>query len=130
MARHKLPQTVYFDARQDEALRRIRERTGIPMAVLIRDALDLAIARWDDDTEDRFGEAEQEVDVARAKAEESHTHMHPAYVELDLVLTRAREVQLERDLARAQVERYRQRVARAQRLLSQPLGDLDEISEA
>ncbi len=45
--RAKFMTTIYLEVRQIQALRAVSKRTRIPMAVLIRDAVDLVLAAHD-----------------------------------------------------------------------------------
>jgi len=99
--------TVYVDPAQDQALKALRERTGIPMAVLIRDAIDVGLMRWTDNTDPLLARVEQDLEEAKAQAERELRDLGPMQTDLDLVTTHARQLQLERDEARALVQRYR-----------------------
>ena len=129
MPRKKLSQTVYLTSVQDLALRNLRDRTGIPVAVLIRDAIDVALTRWMDDTEKVFAEAETALEAERAQAAEENRYSLAVYEDLDMVLSHARQVQLERDKARLLTQHYRARIRGAQDALSQALADADVLHE-
>lgn len=106
MARKKISTTIYVEKDQDTALRKLRDRTGIPTAVLIRDAIDMALLRWTEG-----GETEEvlaKVEDALAEVRQTEPSPHAAYEDLDLVLTHARQLQNERDQCRALADHYRQ----------------------
>ena len=46
MARKKISTTVYFTPEQTEQLRLLNERTKVPVAVYIREGIDLVLARY------------------------------------------------------------------------------------
>ena len=48
MARKKISTTVYITPEQNEALHVLHERTKVPVAVYIREGIDLALARYAD----------------------------------------------------------------------------------
>jgi len=121
MGRKKITITVYVDPDQVEALKKLRDTTGIPMAVLIRDAIDVAIMRWADPTDTVLAEAEQSLEAERVRADEAHTHSPAVYEELDLVLSHSRQLQLERNHARNLVEHYRATLRGVQNMLSDAL---------
>lgn len=45
MSKKKVSTTVYIEARQLEALRLLKERTGVPMAELVRQGIDAVLTR-------------------------------------------------------------------------------------
>lgn len=47
MARKKVSTTVYLDAEQDQRLKLLNERTKVPIAVYIREGIDLALAKYE-----------------------------------------------------------------------------------
>ena len=47
MARKKLSTTIYITAEQDERLKLLNERTKVPIAVYIREGIDLVLERYD-----------------------------------------------------------------------------------
>lgn len=48
MARKKISTTVYFTPEQTEQLRLLNERTKVPVAVYIREGIDLVLAKYSD----------------------------------------------------------------------------------
>jgi hypothetical protein len=46
MARKKISTTVYFTPEQTEQLRLLNERTKVPVAVYIREGIDLVLAKY------------------------------------------------------------------------------------
>ncbi len=46
MARKKISTTVYFTPEQTEQLRLLHERTKVPVAVYIREGIDLVLAKY------------------------------------------------------------------------------------
>jgi predicted DNA-binding protein len=106
MARKKISTTVYVEPEQDVALKRLRDRTGIPMAVLIRDAIDSMIRRWEID-HDVLDHADQLVTEKRQEAEDDHRHADILVEELDVLADHCRQVELERDQCRNLVQHYR-----------------------
>jgi len=46
VSRKKVSTTVYFTPEQLEALQEIHNRTRIPMAVIIREGIDLVLAKY------------------------------------------------------------------------------------
>lgn len=49
MARKKISTTVYITPEQNEKLKLLHERTKVPVAVFIREGIDLAIKLHEDD---------------------------------------------------------------------------------
>jgi hypothetical protein len=47
MARKKLSTTVYITPEQNERLKVLHERTKVPIAVYIREGIDLVLAKYD-----------------------------------------------------------------------------------
>jgi hypothetical protein len=47
MSRRKLSTTVYIEPEQNERLRVLHERTKVPVAVYIREGIDLVLAKYD-----------------------------------------------------------------------------------
>jgi predicted DNA-binding protein len=47
MARKKISTTIYITPEQDERLKLLHERTKVPVAVYIREGIDLALERHD-----------------------------------------------------------------------------------
>lgn len=57
MARKKVSTTVYIEPDQDQRLRDLHERTKVPIAVFIREGIEMVLAKYgmpakDDDEED------------------------------------------------------------------------------
>jgi hypothetical protein len=48
MARKKISTTVYFTPEQTEQLRLLNERTKVPVAVYIREGIDLVLQKYSD----------------------------------------------------------------------------------
>ncbi len=46
MARKKISTTVYITEEQDQSLKQLSERTKVPVAVYIREGIDLVIDRY------------------------------------------------------------------------------------
>ena len=46
MARKKVSTTIYVTPEQNEALRLLHERTKVPVAVYIREGIDLVLAKY------------------------------------------------------------------------------------
>ena len=46
MARNKISTTIYVTAEQNEKLRELHARTKVPIAVYIREGIDLVLARY------------------------------------------------------------------------------------
>ncbi len=130
MARKKITITVYVEPDQASALKLLRDRTGIPMAVLIRDAIDVAVARWADPTDKVLAEAEQALEAERAQADAQNRHSHVVYEDLDLVLSHSRQIQLERDQALRLVEHYRAVLRGVQGTLTEALSRPIDLRES
>ncbi|MGZ3417913.1 MAG: ribbon-helix-helix domain-containing protein [Polyangiales bacterium] len=47
MARKKLSTTIYITPEQNERLKILHERTKVPIAVYIREGIDLALAKYE-----------------------------------------------------------------------------------
>ena len=47
MARKKLSTTIYITPEQDARLKLLHERTKVPIAVYIREGIDLVLAKYD-----------------------------------------------------------------------------------
>jgi Ribbon-helix-helix domain len=47
MSRKKLSTTVYIEPEQNERLRMLHERTKVPVAVYIREGIDLVLAKYE-----------------------------------------------------------------------------------
>lgn len=47
MARKKLSTTIYITTEQNERLKVLHERTKVPIAVYIREGIDLVLAKYD-----------------------------------------------------------------------------------
>ena len=47
MARKKLSTTIYIEPEQDQRLKLLHERTKVPIAVYIREGIDLVLAKYD-----------------------------------------------------------------------------------
>jgi len=47
MSRKKLSTTVYIEPEQNERLRLLHERTKVPVAVYIREGIDLVLAKYE-----------------------------------------------------------------------------------
>jgi len=106
MARKKISTTVYVEPEQDTALKRLRDRTGIPMAVLIRDAIDSMLRRWEID-HDVLDHVEQLLAEKRQEADAEARHPDLLVEELDVLAAHCRQVELERDQCRNLVQHYR-----------------------
>ena len=48
MSRKKISTTVYITPEQDEALKRLHDRTKVPVAEYIRQGIDLILAKYKD----------------------------------------------------------------------------------
>jgi predicted DNA-binding protein len=46
MSRKKLSTTVYLTPEQDEQLKKLNQRTNVPVAVYIREGIDLVLAKY------------------------------------------------------------------------------------
>lgn len=47
VARKKLSTTIYIEPEQDQRLKMLHERTKVPIAVYIREGIDLVLAKYD-----------------------------------------------------------------------------------
>ncbi|GAC1351923.1 MAG: hypothetical protein NVS3B20_08910 [Polyangiales bacterium] len=47
MARKKLSTTIYITPEQNDRLKALHERTKVPIAVYIREGIDMALAKYD-----------------------------------------------------------------------------------
>jgi hypothetical protein len=130
VARKKISTTVYVERDQDEALKSLRDRTGIPIAVLIRDAIDLGLARWTDETDRVLSKSEELIEEARHQAEQEHRHLGPLHVEIDILINHARQLRLERDQALRLVEHYRAALRTAQKSLSDAMEPTTDLRQA
>ena len=106
MARKKISTTVYVEPEQDSALKRLRDRTSIPMAVLIRDAIDAMLRRWEID-HNVLDHVDQLVAEKRQEADDEARHADIMVEELDVLAAHCRQVELERDQCRNLVQHYR-----------------------
>jgi len=106
MARKKISTTVYVEPEQDTALKKLRDRTGIPMAVLIRDAIDTMLRRWEID-HDVLDHVEQVIAEKRQEADAEARHADVMLEELDVLAEHCRQVESERDQCRNLVQHYR-----------------------
>lgn len=107
MPRNKISTTVYVERDQDAALRRIRNRTGIPTAVLIRDAIDIMIRRMDSDPNSVIANAETVVEDRRAEADADHRYVDVIVEELDILTVHARQLEQDLDESRRATRHYR-----------------------
>jgi predicted DNA-binding protein len=106
MARKKISTTVYVEPEQDVALKKLRDRTGIPMAVLIRDAIDTMLRRWEID-HDVLDHVDQVIADKRQEAEDDARYPDVLVEELDILASHCRQVEMERDQCRNLVQHYR-----------------------
>ena len=83
MARKKISTTVYVEPEQDSALKRLRDRTSIPMAVLIRDAIDAMLRRWEID-HNVLDHVDQLVAEKRQEADDEARHADIMVEELEM----------------------------------------------
>jgi len=120
MARKKISTTVYVEPEQDTALKRLRDRTGIPMAVLIRDAIDTMLRRWDIE-HDVLDHVEQLIGEKRKEADDEARHPDLLVEELDVLAEHTRQVESERDQCRNLVQHYRGALRGVQNRLSELL---------
>ena len=120
MARKKISTTVYVEPEQDTALKRLRDRTGIPMAVLIRDAIDTMLRRWEND-HDVLDHVDQLLAEKRQEADDEARHPDIMVEELDVLADHCRQVESERDQCRNLVQHYRGALRGVQNRLSELL---------
>lgn len=130
VARKKISLTVYVERDQETALKALRDKTGIPMAVLIRDAIDLGLARWTDETESVLTQAEDFLVESKAEAgEDADAYLGPTHL-VELLANHARQLQLERDQAHRLAMHYRACLRTAQETLSEALAPAPALRQA
>lgn len=111
MPRKKISTTVYVEPDQDAALRALRDQTGIPTAVLIRDAIDIMLKRSADDYRSVIAHAEDVVSDRREAAERDNRYADVIVEELDILTTHARQLEVDLADARGRTQHYRKALA-------------------
>ena len=120
MPRKKISVTVYLEKSQDTRLRALRDRTGIPAAVIIRDAIELSLRRWEVGAGGVLERAEQLVSEKQLELGEQYD-LPAEYAELNDVITHAQGLSVQRDEALAKASHYRQALNRAVQALQDAL---------